>query len=187
MLWYRGRPFCCCCLSLPFDACNDLGYHRLHLTHHRAARRSFLGSCHSTRLPRCPHAAIPFLIGDLPCCRLSSHMRRRMRRGSTSCAGQHRHRGEGGAPCIGSGGGAGVPCSAGGGRGGARNFCHRGEVQLTNGTLEPSRASPSPRARLATRRSLSGREPHGSHARRALHLLQSLLCSFLIHVAIAYR
>ena len=51
-----------------------------------------LGSCHSTRLPRSPHAAIPFLIGALPCCRSSSHMKRRMRRGSTSCAAQHRQR-----------------------------------------------------------------------------------------------
>ena len=51
-----------------------------------------LGSCHSTYLPRSPHAAIPFLIGALPCCRSSSHMKRRMRRGSTSCAAQHRQR-----------------------------------------------------------------------------------------------
>ena len=51
-----------------------------------------LGSCHSTYLPRSPHAAIPFLIGALPCCRSSSHTRRQMRRGSTSCAAQHRQR-----------------------------------------------------------------------------------------------
>ena len=38
---------------------------------------------------------------------------------------------------------------------------------MTNGTREPSRASPSPHARLATRRRLSGREPHGSHQPRA--------------------
>ena len=51
-----------------------------------------LGSCHSTYLPRSPHAAIPFLIGALPCCRSSSHTRRRMLRGSMSCAVQHRQR-----------------------------------------------------------------------------------------------
>jgi len=54
---------------LPADACRDLGYHRRHPTHHRAARRSISGSPaalaaagsepHGSHAPRAPLDAIP--------------------------------------------------------------------------------------------------------------------------------
>jgi hypothetical protein len=70
----RGRmlhtyPAAAAAARLPADACRDLGYHRRHPTHHRAARRSISGSPaalaaagsepHGSHAPRAPLAAIP--------------------------------------------------------------------------------------------------------------------------------